>query len=74
MTEHPLIGQVVNVAWTREDNPGEDQGFWHAYKIIAIHAALRMILLEGHSDDMARFTGPPIWVPLEQIHYLEVQP
>jgi len=69
-----LIGTEVVLTWADEDSGEHQLHRWHNYRIIAVAMALRMLLLEGRSEGDARFTGPPIWVPVERIYMMEVEP
>ena len=66
-TMYDLVGKLVNIEWF----PPEDDN-WHAYRVLALNADFRSVLLKGEPEDESEYVGNPIWVPLERICFIEV--
>ena len=65
------VGKAVRLTWATESLSSEEV-YWHNYRVIGVWDAVRMLLLEGMDEGNAKFEGPPIWVPVEHIEFMEV--
>ena len=65
------VGKAVRLTWADEGPDLKDE-YWHNYRVIGVWDAVRMLLLEGMDEGNAKFKGPPIWVPVEHIEFMEV--